>query len=258
LLDWLAIEFIESGWDMKALHKLMVLSATYRQDSKASPGLLETDPANVYYARGPRFRVSAENVRDIALVVGGLLESKVGGPSVFPYQPGGIWTQIYGNEKWDISAGPNKYRRGIYTYWKRTSPYPAFMSFDAPSRELCAARRPRTDTPLQALTTLNDPSYVEAAQAFARKILESSGDTNDKITYAFRRCLSRNPRPAETERVAALYQQELSRYSRDLEAARQMAFGHEDPTVSANPAEAAAWTVVANVLLNLDETITKG
>jgi hypothetical protein len=257
LLDWLATTFIESGWDVKALHKLIVMSATYRQTSKATPDLIEKDPANQFYARGPRFRVTAENVRDIALAASGLFEPKIGGPSVYPYQPDGIWTQIYGSEKWTTSHGADKYRRGIYTYWKRTSPYPAFMSFDAPSREACTARRPRTDTPLQALTTLNDPAFVEAAQALAQRMLETDGDARAKLACGFRRCLSRTPREAETNRLLALYEEQLSKYSHDSQAACEMAYGKSDAQNGKDAAEAAAWTVVANVLLNLDETITK-
>ena len=174
LLDWLATEFVRQGWSLKAMHRLIVTSATYRQSSRATPELIERDPYNRLLARGPRFRVPAETVRDMALEVSGLLSPKIGGPSVFPYQPDGIWTQIYSGDKWEISKGEDKYRRGLYTFWRRTSPYPAFMSFDAPSRELICARRLRSNTPLQALTTLNDPSFVEAAEALARRIMKET------------------------------------------------------------------------------------
>jgi len=258
LLDYLAATFMENGWDVKALYKTIMTSAVYRESSRATPDLLERDPANQLYARGSRFRVSAEAVRDIALATSGLLEETIGGPSVFPYQPEGIWTQIYGDEKWNKSIGANQYRRGLYTYWKRTSPYPAFMSFDAPSRELCTARRPRTNTPLQALTTLNDPSYVEAAQALARKIMTCKDSSLDScLEFAFRTCLSRLPRSEERARLKELFKSELIRYSNDSAAAEKMAFGSSKPAVAIDSAKAAAWTVVANVLLNLDETITR-
>jgi Protein of unknown function (DUF1553)/Protein of unknown function (DUF1549)/Planctomycete cytochrome C len=260
LLDWLATEFIRQGWSMKAMHRLIVTSATYRQVSKASPELMERDPYNRLLARGPRFRVPAECVRDIALKAGGLLSPKVGGPSVFPYQPDGIWTQIYSGDKWETSKGEDKYRRGMYTFWRRTSPYPAFMSFDAPSRELICTRRPRSNTPLQALDTMNDPAYVEAAQAMARRVLKEGGtDSSKRATYAFRLCVSRKPQAQELKRILALYDQELAQFKNDHAAAEKMAtseLGKAPENMSVE--ELAAWTVVSNVLLNLDETITKG
>lgn len=260
LLDWLATEFMRRNWDMKAMHKLIVMSATYRQSSRATPELVERDPDNRLFARGPRFRVPAETVRDIALEASGLLSPKIGGPSVFPYQPDGIWTQIYSGDKWEISKGEDKYRRGLYTFWRRTSPYPAFMSFDAPSRELICTRRPRSNTPLQALTTLNDPSYVEASEALARRMMnETKGDAADRAAYGFRLCVAREPRKMEVKRLVELYQDELARFKQDGKAAEKMATTElgkaPDKT---NLEELAAWTVVANVLLNLDETITKG
>jgi hypothetical protein len=260
LLDWLAVDFMTSGWDLKALHRLIVTSATYQQSSTMSPELIEKDPANRWLARGPRFRVPAENVRDIALSVSGLLRKKMGGPSVYPPQPDGIWTQIYGDEKWNTSQGDDRYRRGIYTYVKRTSPYPTFSSFDAPSREVCTARRPRTNTPLQALSTLNDPAFVEAAQVLARKVASnSSPEPESRATLAFRLCLTRKPASKEIERLVNLYNTELEHYKSDPKAATEMAFGAgAKPIVGFNIPELAAWTVVANVLLNLDETITKG
>jgi hypothetical protein len=260
LLDWLATEFMQRNWDMKAMHKLIVMSATYRQSSRTTPEMVERDPDNRLFERGPRFRVPAETVRDIALEASGLLSPKIGGPSVFPYQPDGIWTQIYSGDKWEISKGEDKYRRGIYTFWRRTSPYPAFMSFDAPSRELICTRRPRSNTPLQALTTLNDPAYVEASEALARRMMtEAKGDATDRITYGFRLCVARKPNKNEVTRLVALYQDELTRYQQDEKSAEKLATSElgkaPDKT---NLDELAAWTVVANVLLNLDETITKG
>jgi len=260
LLDWLATEFVRQGWSFKAMHRLIVTSATYRQSSRATPALIERDPYNRLLARGPRFRVPAETVRDVALEVSGLLSPKIGGPSVFPYQPDGIWTQIYSGDKWEISKGGDKYRRGLYTFWRRTSPYPAFMSFDAPSRELICTRRPRSNTPLQALTTLNDPSFVEAAEGLARRMMkETQGDAAGRIEYGFRLCVSRAPRPNELKRLMALYEEELAQFKQDKNAAEKMATSElGKPAENISLAELAAWTVVANVLLNLDETITKG
>jgi len=259
LLDWLATEFVRQNWDIKAMHKLIVMSATYRQSSRATPALIEKDPNNRLFARGPRFRVPAETVRDIALQASGLLSPKIGGPSVFPYQPDGIWTQIYSGDKWEMSKGEDKHRRGLYTFWRRTSPYPAFMSFDATSRELICTRRPRSNTPLQALTTLNDPAYVEAAEALARRMMkEVNGDSSKRAAYGFRICTSRAPRKDELKRIAALYQEELSRFKQDEPAAEKMATSElGKPAEKMRLEELAAWTVVANVLLNLDETITK-
>jgi mono/diheme cytochrome c family protein len=260
LLDWMATEFIRQNWDMKAMLRLIVTSATYRQSSRSSPELIERDPYNHLYARGPRFRVAAEAVRDIALEASGLLSPKIGGPSVFPYQPEGIWTQIYSSDKWNTSKGEDQHRRGIYTFWRRTSPYPSFVSFDAPSRELICPRRQRSNTPLQALTTLNDPSFVEAAQALARRVMtESKGSPAAGVAYAFRLCVARRPRPKETKRLVSLYEQELAQFKQDPAAAKKLATGDlGKPPENVSVEKLAAWTVVANVLLNLDETITNG
>jgi hypothetical protein len=259
LLDWLATEFIRQNWDMKAMLRLIVTSATYRQSSRSTPALLERDPCNRLYAHGPRFRVAAEEVRDIALQASGLLSPKIGGPSVFPYQPDGIWTQLYSSDQWVTSTGEDKYRRGLYTFWRRTSTYPAFISFDAPSRELICPRRQRSNTPLQALTTLNDPSFVEAAQALARRVMrESKGNARADAAYAFRLCVARSPRPEESKRLVALYEQELAQFKQDPPAAQKMAGDLGQPPDGVSLERLAAWTVVANVLLNLDETITKG
>jgi hypothetical protein len=260
LLDWLATEFMRQHWDVKAMLRLMVTSATYRQSSRSTPELIERDPYNRLYARGPRFRVAAETVRDIALQASGLLSPKIGGPSVFPYQPDGIWTQLYSADKWETSQGENKYRRGLYTFWRRTSTYPSFVSFDAPSRELICPRRQRSNTPLQALTTLNDPSFVEAAQALARRVVqESKGHADADVAYAFRLCVARPPRAQETKRLVALYEQELAQYKQDPAAAKKLDTGDlGQPPKGVSMESLAAWTVVANVILNLDETITKG
>ncbi|HZZ70879.1 MAG TPA: PSD1 and planctomycete cytochrome C domain-containing protein [Pirellulales bacterium] len=255
LLDWLATEYIRLGWSTKALHRLIVTSATYRQTSRVSPELVEKDPHNRWLARGPRVRLEAELIRDQALAVSGLLSPKIGGPSVMPPQPEGIWNRPYSGERWVVSPGEDRHRRGLYTYWRRTAPYPEFMSFDAPSREVCTVRRPRTNTPLQALTVLNDPVYVEAARALAGRIVgEASGDEPARAEYGFRLCLARAPTAAETARLVALYQEQRARFENDPAAAKKLLAG--GPTMP-NPAAAAAWTVVANVLMNLDEFLTK-
>jgi hypothetical protein len=200
--------------------------------------------------------LEAEMVRDHALAISGLLSRKIGGPSVMPPQPDGLWNSPYSAEKWQTSGGEDKYRRGLYTFWKRTAPYPSFMSFDAPSREFCVVRRPRTNTPLQALTTLNDPVYVEAAQALARRMIAEGGsDPLSRITRGFRITLARAPQPAEIERLLALYQSELEHFRMDTKAAETLIGGTQKDF---DAAELAAWTIVANVLLNLDEAVTKG
>jgi mono/diheme cytochrome c family protein len=256
LLDWLATEFMRQGWSMKKIQRLMVTSATYRQSSRDTPELTERDPYNKLLARGPRFRVEAEMVRDIALAVSGLLSPKIGGPSVFPYQPEGVWDLVYNDDKWVMSEGDDRYRRGIYTFVRRSAPYPSLVTFDAPSREFCTVRRVRTNTPLQALTTLNDPVFFDAAQALAKKITSDAGsDPSTGIVYAFRRCLARRPKPEELSRVLAFYNQQLDRFRGDRKAASEVAKGSDAPT-SQVPV-LAAWTMVSNVLLNLDETITK-
>jgi mono/diheme cytochrome c family protein len=256
LLDWLATEFMRQGWSMKKMLRLMVTSTTYRQSSRVTPDLLERDPYNRLLARGPRFRVEAEMVRDIALTASGLLSPKIGGPSVFPYQPEGVWDLVYNDDKWVMNAGEDRYRRGIYTFVRRSAPYPSLITFDAPSREFCTVRRVRTNTPLQALTTLNDPVFFEAAQALAKKIMSDAGsDPSADIVYAFRRCLTRRPKPEELSRTLAFYNQQLDRLRKDGKAADEVAKGSNAPTPQVP--ELAAWTMVTNVLLNLDETITK-
>ena len=241
----------------------MVTSATYRQSSRVTPQLQERDPYNKLLARGPRFRVEAEMVRDLALAASGLLSPKLGGPPVFPYQPEGVWDRPYNDDKWVMSDGEDRYRRALYTFIRRTSPYPSLITFDAPSREFCTVRRVRTNTPLQALTTLNDPAFFEAAQALGRKMMTDSGAPADwpgskpaaRATYGFRRCVSRPPTSLELERILAFYRQQLQRFRMDEKAAQEVIKGYERPGL--NVPEQAAWTMVANVLLNLDETMTK-
>ncbi len=256
LLDWLATEFMSRGWSVKTILRTIVASATYQQGSSASRALIERDPYNVLLARGPRFRVEAEMVRDIALAVSGLLNPATGGPSVFPYQPDGIWNRPYSEERWETSRAGNQHRRGIYTYMRRTAPYPSLVTFDAPSRELSIVRRVRTNTPLQALTTLNDPVFFEAAQQLARRMLDAAGaGTTDRMIHGFRLCVSRRPNPDELDTLVAFQAEQLRRFSLDRYAAGRVVDGALPDDVDV--AELAAWTMVANVLLNLDETITK-
>ena len=255
LLDWLAVEFVKRGWSQKALHRLIVTSATYQQDSTVTPEGLERDPANRLLARGPRFRVEAEMIRDLALSAAGLLSRKVGGPSVMPPQPEGIWRNPYSRERWMTAKGEDRYRRGLYTFLRRTSPYPSMMTFDATSREFCTVRRVRTNTPLQSLTLLNDETMLEMARALARRMyLEVDGAVRDRLAHGFRLCLTRRPTSAELDRLVALYQQQLDNYRRDTPAAAKLLAGTNRELPEP---ELAALTLVSNVLLNLDEMVTK-
>jgi len=240
---------------MKKLHRLIVTSAAYRQDSTVSPALQERDPYNRLLAHGPRFRVEAEMVRDITLRASGLLSEKIGGPSVMPPQPDGIWRNPYSNERWNTAKGEDRYRRGLYTFIRRTSPYPAMMTFDATSREVCTVRRVRTNTPLQSLTLLNDDAAMEMARALAKRMfLEIEGDARARIEYGFRLCVTRRPKPEESDRLLALFNQQLANYKANPQTADQLMSG--DARELPSP-ELSAWTIVANVLLNLDETLTK-
>ncbi|MBK8313741.1 MAG: DUF1549 domain-containing protein [Acidobacteria bacterium] len=261
LLDWLAVEFIKPvdkggmGWSVKKLVKLMVTSSAYRQSSTASQALIEKDPYNRLLARGPRFRMEAEMVRDMALAVSGLLSGKVGGPSVFPLQPEGIWKAPYSGEKWVTSKGEDAYRRTLYTFIRRSSPFPMMLTFDATSREACTVRRVRTNTPLQALTLLNDEAAMVNARALAKRAAsEAQDDLRSRLVYAFRLCVSRMPQDKEIERLLDLYNQQLAFFSGNEEEAMKVAKTKE---AGAQAAQNAAWTMVANVLLNLDETISK-
>jgi hypothetical protein len=208
-------------------------------------------------ARGPRFRLDAEAVRDVALAVSGQLSPKMHGPSVFPYQPPGIWNMPYNSDKWTMSDGEDRYRRSIYTFWRRTSPYPTFMTFDATSREYCSARRVRTNTPLQALTLLNDPSAIDAARALAGRLMSDAAAGSTPATraaFAMKLVLSREPSRAEIDRLVKVFETERAHYLSNRRAAFELA----GPAAEANPSpDTAAWTIVANVLLNLDETVTK-
>ena len=258
LLDWLATEFVRQGWSMKAILRNIVTSATYRQSSQVSPALLERDPDNRLLARGPRFRLEAEMIRDLALAAGGLLNRRVGGPSVFPYQPEGIWSLPYNPDQWVNSAGADGFRRGLYTFWRRSAPYPSFVSFDATSREFCTVRRVRTNTPLQALTALNDPAFFEAARGLARRIVaEAASDDRSRAVHGYRLCTARRPKAAEIDSLTELYHQELKRFGQDVPAAQKLTGSQDLSTDAVTLPELAAWTVVSNVLLNMDQTLTK-
>jgi hypothetical protein len=262
LLDWLACEFMRLGWDVKAMHRLMVTSASYRQSSRASASLVQHDPENRLLARGPRFRLSAELVRDNALAIAGLLSPKVGGPSVKPYQPAGLWEELAGGAgegPYVQAKGENLYRRSLYAYRKRTVPYPAMANFDAPSGEVCQVKRARTNTPLQALELLNDVTYVEAARGLAQLMLGQRGASPaERMIDGFRRATARGPSPAELQilvRGLGRYQQVFA--SQPELAEQWLKHGERSLAHGLDPVELAAYTATASVILNLDETITR-
>ncbi len=261
LLDWLAGELIRTGWDLKALHRQIVSSATYRQSSKATAALVHRDPENRLLARGPRYRLPAEVVRDNALAIAGLLVAKVGGPSIKPYQPAGLWEELAGGAgegPYVQDKGPALYRRSLYIYRKRTVPHPAMANFDAPSREICQVKRARTNTPLQALELLNDVTYVEAARHLAERMLTEGGNTAEsRITYAFRRATGRAPSALELKVAIRGLDRYRDVFGRDRDAAARLLKNGESPVApSLDAAELAAYTTAAGVILNLDETIT--
>jgi len=255
LFDWLAVEFMENGWSRKHLHRLIVTSKTYRQVSRVTPGLLERDPDNRLLARGPRVRVEAEIVRDIALAASGLLNPTLGGPPVYPPAPEYLFVPpvSYGPKRWYTESGEEGYRRSLYTFRYRSLPYPVLDAFDAPNGDAACVRRTRSNTPLQALATLNEPAYMEAARALARRTLAEGGTGDeDRLSYAFRRCLTRMPVPAERDELLSMLNRQRERIAaNDLDAQQLAGAGPTDA------AELAAWTTVSRVLLNLDETITK-
>ena len=259
LLDWLALELVGNGWDLKRFVKSLVMSAAYRQSSRVTPEALEADPENRLLSRGPRFRMSAEMVRDQALAVSGLLSATMHGPSSRPYQPAFGLSAAFGSAlDWKTSTGDDRFRRGLYTEWRRSSPYPSMVTFDAPNREVCTLQRNRSNTPLQALVTLNDPVYVEAAQSLARLIAGGGGSPESRTRDGFRRVLARVPTAAETNHVVTLYREALARFTQEPEQAAALNAGAPNSApASVSPAELAAWTTVANVLLNLDEALMK-
>ncbi|KAB2654084.1 MAG: DUF1549 domain-containing protein [Verrucomicrobia bacterium] len=280
LLDWLATEFMSPSpsqsspansqlphaWNVKHVLKVIVMSATYRQSAATDQERLDKDLYNRLLARGPRFRMDAEMIRDQALAVSGLLNPEIGGPSVYPEQVPNLWKELgflrpeIGMDEWPVSAGPDLYRRGLYTFWRRVCTYPTFATFDAPSRELCTARRPRSNTPLQALATLNEPTLLEAARVLGQRILLVGGkDTNQQVDFAFRLCTARPPTKLERQRLASLYEQQLQSFERDPQSAEALVNqGSAERPPHLEIRKLAAWTMVANVLLNLDETLTKG
>ena len=264
LLDWLAVDFRESGWDVKRHLKQLVLSATYQQSSHATPKLRQCDPNNRLVARGPRFRMDAEILRDQALATSGLLIRKLGGPSVKPPQPEGLWFAVgYSGSntvRFEKDTEPKSYyRRSLYTFWKRTSPPPQMSTFDAPSREVCAVRREQTNTPLQALLLMNDPQYVEAARHFAVRILsESEGDVQQRVAWAFERAVARPPSPQELAELVSVYNDISTTYHTDQDAAEALiTIGESPPQPQYEASELATWTMVANVIFNLDQFLSK-
>jgi hypothetical protein len=263
LLDWFAVEFRESGWDVKHIYKLMVMSAAYRQSAVVTPDKLEKDPQNRLLARGPRFRMDAEMVHDTALASSGLLVEKIGGPSVRPYQPPGIWNEV-GMPEGDTrnyiqDHGENLYRRSVYTFWKRQAAPASLEIFNAPSRESCSVRRDRTDTPLQALVTLNDPQFIEAARHLAEIALETkTNSVSERINFMAQRLLAR-PLLGKEEKIVEsglgdllAYYQESRRAAADL-----ISVGDSKPNPKLDGPTLAAYTMVANELMNLDETLNK-
>ncbi len=253
LLDWLAVEFVKQGWSQKKMLKLIVMSATYQQASGVTPELRERDPLNVLLTRGPRLRFEAEMVRDSALVASGLISEKIGGPSVHPPQPSGVSNDGFGGADWKTSEGPDRYRRGLYTFAKRTSPYAMTTTFDGPSGEACLARRERSNTPLQALSLLNDTVFMECARALGQLAVKLEGDEAARVELLFRRCLTRPPSNDEREKLIQFYQAQLARFTSGELKAADILEVKEGERLN----EQAAWAAVARVLLNLDETITK-
>ena len=260
LLDWLAIEFVDSGWDVKHMVKLIVSSQAYRQSSKATADLRKKDPTNQWLATQNRFRVEGEFVRDNALAISGLLVDKIGGRSVKPYQPAGYWKHLnFPKRSWTHDQGESQYRRGLYTHWQRTFLHPSLLAFDVPSREDCVVRRSRSNTPLQALVLLNDPTYVEAARALAvRMVREGGGSIDDRIQFAFREALSREPTAKESQLLRGLYEKHKPQYAADAEAAKQfLSIGLYQTPQDIDASDLAALTSVARTVLNLHENITR-
>ena len=266
LLDWLTTEFIRNEWDVKALQRLIVTSSTYRQSSDISPRMRDVDPLNRLLARGPRLRLKAEFIRDQALAVSGLLVEKHGGPSVKPYQPSGLWKEVAFDvtgkaltaQVYEPDKGDALYRRSLYTFWKRTAPPPTMLIFDAPDRERCVVRRERTSTPLQALVLMNDPTYVEASRKLAERMIEAGSDPAQRVLFGFRRVTSRDASPIELVPLLSLLVEQTQRFAADTEAAgKLLKVGDSLRNESLPVHELAAYTVIASVLLNLDETVTK-
>jgi hypothetical protein len=259
LLDWLAADFLSSGWDVKRAFKQMLMSQTYRQSSVPSQQAQAKDPNNDLFSRQNRYRLEAEFVRDNALAVSGLLVTKIGGASVKPYQPAGYWQYLnFPKREWENDKGESQYRRGLYTYWQRTFLHPSLAAFDASSREECTVDRPRSNTPQQALVLLNDPTYVEAARALAGRVLVSSAKTPaERIKFLFRQSLTRGPRPEEIRVLSDLLDKHHREFSADRAAAEKLLAVGDLKSPELDPAELGAWTSVCRVVLNLHEAITR-
>jgi hypothetical protein len=263
LLDWLAVEFMDEGWSLKHLHRLIVMSATYQQSSRMTPELLERDPDNRLLARGPRFRVTGEGVRDIALAASGLLNLKLGGPPVHPPSPAFLYEPpaSYGPKTWNEDTGDNRYRRALYTFRFRSVPYPVLTNFDTPNADAACVRRVRSNTPLQALTSLNETLFMECARGLAMHALKNGDDDEQRLTFAFERCTGRKPTGRELHELRGFLAQQAERFARpDAKPWDLAANDPEKPPQlpsGVTPSDAAAWTAVARLMLNLDETITK-
>ncbi len=260
LLDWLAVDFIQSGWDVKRLMRQIVTSHTYRQSSAPTKEQRDRDPTNRYFARQARFRLDAEFVRDNALSISGLLVNRIGGDSAKPYQPDGYWDFLnFPKRSWQHDSGDNQYRRGLYTHWQRTFLHPSLLAFDAPTREECAAERVRSNVPQQALVLLNDPTYAEAARVFAERVIRDGGSTaEDRLRFACRRALSRPPQTAEQQTLLALLEKHRAEYTADgTSAEKVISAGLAAVPKDLDPVELAAWTSITRAILNLHETITR-
>ncbi len=262
LLDWLATTFVDSGWDLKALQRRIALSATYRQSSVADASVLEKDPANEWLGRGPAYRLSAEEIRDQALAASGLLVRRIGGPSVYPYQPPGLWEELATRNatSYKVGQGEELHRRSLYTVWKRTSPPPSAIAFDAAERLSCTVKRQRTSTPLQSLVLLNDPQYLEASRALAERMIREGGkDASGRIALGFRLLTGRRPDEGELALLEKLRADEAAAFARDPRAARAfLALGQGTTTrVPSGPAETAALAVVASTMMNFDGAVFK-
>ncbi len=259
LLDWLATEFIRSGWDMKQMQKTIVMSATYQQASRVTPELLEKDPDNRLLARGPRIRLAAEMVRDQALAISGLLVDDIGGPSVKPYQPAGLWTELTGGSDYKADTGDALYRRSIYTFWKRTSPPPMMTNFDAPTRESCVVRTARTNTPLQSLNLMNDVTYLEASRKMGERMMHEGGASPaERISFAMQLVTAEPPSDEASEILLNSYNYYRDLFSSDQGAALEYLSQGESPRdENLNPSELAAYSTVASLILNLDVAVTK-
>ncbi|MEZ6086612.1 MAG: DUF1553 domain-containing protein [Pirellulaceae bacterium] len=260
LLDWLAVEFVRSGWDIKQMMRLLVTSATYQQDSAFREEFVLDDPENRLLARGPRFRMDAEMLRDQALAISGLLVRHNGGPAVFPYQPEGIWEAVSydGERTYQQSVGASLYRRSLYTFWKRQSPPPSMLIFDAPTRETCSVSRSRTNTPLQSLALMNDPTFVEAARKLAERTMRHDGDQQSRMLWLFQSATSRIASDGEIAVLVETFSEQRRHFEQRPALAMQLlSVGDSGFDPSLNVIDLAAWTTIASLVMGLDETVTK-